>query len=70
MEILCDEEASEAEVDALNRVMHRYGLPAASPSYGRRSIGELPWQVLVTGAPVVAFWTTLPQRPGKTVTAP
>ena len=36
VEIVCDEGASEAEVEALNRVLQNYGLPAASPSYGVR----------------------------------
>lgn len=64
MEIVCDEEASEAEVEALNRVLKDYGLPAASPTYGRKSIGDLPWQVLITGAPFVAFWTAIAKKAG------
>lgn len=65
MEIVCDEEAPQEEVSALNRVLHAYGLPPATPTFGRRSLGDLPWQVLVTGAPFVAFWSTFASKAGE-----
>lgn len=64
VDILCDEGAAQAEVESLNRVLQEYGLPPASPTYARRSAGDLPWQLLVTGAPFVAFWTAIAAKAG------
>ena len=65
VKIVCDAEASEAELKALNDVLTGFGLPAASPSYERKSMGDLPWQVLVTGAPFVAFWSAVAAKAGN-----
>jgi hypothetical protein len=63
--VAMDEEASVAEVEAVEAVLRKAGFSEpVSPSVGRRSLGDLPFVIYVS-APVMAFLSAFMGAAGK-----